>query len=579
MKILKSILCGMTACLLITACSTSNSLGGTVNLSDYLEKYADGDDATLAIRMAVEDCKKTGATELVIPEGTYNIYPDLASEKYAFVTNNSADLKRFAFDLSHLNDFTIEGNGATLLLHQFVSAFTIDTCTNLTINNLKIDYDRTFHSEGTIVRAGDGWVDLKFPDDYITQIYGGTLHFRDSSGTEYPYSHLLEFNAERKEPEFMASDYWLYSKSMPAEKQPDGTIRVFKENLTGKPGNIMVLGPSHRLCPAIAINESNNINIKNIDIYHCGGMGVVAQHSSDITLEKVNVEVKQGANRMISATADATHFTHCEGKVNMIDCRFYSMLDDATNIHGMYGIVKKKLSPNSVRIYFPHDQQYGLDIMRPGREAEMLAKGSLITYDTIRVKEVTKHNKSWYDVTFDKDIAAQAADGDLITEMSWPEVLIKGCSMGNNRARGLLLGSKKKTVVEDCYFHIPGAAILFEGDGCYWFEQAGVRDVTIRNNHFDNGNFGYKDWGNACIATGRGPDEKRLESLYNRNITIEGNTFTVFDPRILNLYSADNVVFRNNKIEKSDKYAYMRDENRMFITDECSNVSIDVTED
>jgi hypothetical protein len=146
--------------------------------------------------------------------------------------------------------------------------------------------------------------------------------------------------------------------------------------------------------------------------------------------------------------------------------------------------------------------------------------------------------------------------------------------MGNNRARGLLLGSRAKTIVEDCYFHIPGAAILFEGDGYYWFEQAGVRDVIIRNNTFDNCNYGYFQWGKACIATGNGPRENKLESRYNRNIVIENNLFRSFDPRILNFVSTDSCLFVNNKIERTNDYEYTREEQRPFVFDGCSNMDI-----
>lgn len=551
--------------------------GPVVNLSDYLAQYSVGEDATLAFRRALDDCKRVKASRLVIPEGTYKLFPELAAEKYAYVTNNSAGLKRFAFDLAHMDDFTIDGGGSLLLLHGYISAFTVDTCRNITIENLKIDYERTFHSEGRIVAAGDGWLDLKFPKDYVFKIRNGDLHFSDTRGNDYPFSHLLEINSERKEPEHYASDYWLSDQTIPAELRADSTVRIFKDKLTGKPGNVMLLGPAHRLCPAFAINETHGILLRNIDIYHCGGMGVVAQHSSDIELNGVRIDLAPGSDRMISITADATHFTHCEGYLRMIDCRFFNQIDDATNIHGMYGIVKKIVAPDKVRVFFPHDQQYGLDILRAGRDAEMLKQPTLQTYDTIRVKSVDRLNKEWYEVTFDKDVAAQATEGDLITEMSYPEVLIKGCAMGNNRARGLLLGSRRPTVVEDCYFHVPGSPIYFEGDGYYWYEQAGVRDVTIRNNHFDNCNYGYRNWGSACIASGNGPREGRKESRYNRNITIEGNRFTVFDPRILNLYSTDGIIFRNNKIEQSDTkaYKYALPEKRAFVTEDCINVKIE----
>ena len=45
-----------------------------------MEENRVGNDATLAFRRAVEYCREHRAGELVVPAGTYNIYPDLAFE-------------------------------------------------------------------------------------------------------------------------------------------------------------------------------------------------------------------------------------------------------------------------------------------------------------------------------------------------------------------------------------------------------------------------------------------------------------------------------------------------------------------
>ncbi|MDE5637368.1 MAG: right-handed parallel beta-helix repeat-containing protein [Alistipes sp.] len=549
------------------------SAAHSVSVADYLDEYTLDGDATLAFRRAVEECRRTGAAVLEVPAGEYHLYPHCAFEKYCYVSNNSAGLKRFVFDLAGHDGLTVEGNGAKLVLHGYVSAFTVDSCRDVEIRNLTVDYARTFHSEGRIVRAGDGWLDLTFPADYRYAVRNGDLHFSDAEGNSYPFSHLLEFSAERREPEFMADDYWLTDSTIPAEVQPDGSVRIFKKGLRGTPGNILLLGPAHRLCPAFAISDSRGVTLRDVTIRHCGGMGVVAQRSGDVELNRVFIEPDPESGRMISITADATHFSHCDGYVRMIDCRFFNQVDDATNIHGMYGIVEHILSSDRILVRFPHDQQYGLDVIRAGEPVEMVKKMSLMTYDSIGVKSVVRLNKERYEVTFDRPVAAEASEGDLITEMRYPEVLVKGCRMGNNRARGLLLGSRKHTVVEDCWFHTPGSPIYFEGDGYYWYEQAGVRDVVIRNNVFDNCNYG-KYGCHACISVGSGPRENRAESMYNRNIVIEDNTFRVFDPRILNLYSVDGCRFAGNRIERTDDYPFVFDDTRRFVTEDCANIDI-----
>lgn len=167
---------------------------------------------------------------------------------------------------------------------------------------------------------------------------------------------------------------------------------------------------------------------------------------------------------------------------------------------------------------------------------------------------------------------------DVVAAMGpYPEVLIRACKMRNNRARGLLLGSRGKIRIEKNYFHVPGAAILFEGDGSYWYEQSGVRDVVIRENVFDNCNYGI--WGKACIAVGSGIYEQRETSRYHRKIRVEENTFHIFDPRLVNLYGVDDFVFKGNRITHTDAYSYQGQEQRPFVIDNCSNIFIQETED
>ena len=149
---------------------------------------------------------------------------------------------------------------------------------------------------------------------------------------------------------------------------------------------------------------------------------------------------------------------------------------------------------------------------------------------------------------------------------------VAGCR--GNRARGLLIGSRGRVIIENNYFHIAGASILFEGDGNFWFEQSGVRDVTIRNNIFANGNYGSRGWGSACIAVGSGISQRQT-SRYHRNIQVDGNLFRVFDPRIVNLYCVDGFQFSaSNRIVRTSDYPATFDPKLHFVFDQCDHIEI-----
>lgn len=545
-----------------------------VYLADFLTEETAA-DATPAVRRALEECVRVDASRLVLPGGELRLRPEEAVEKYQFISNNDASLKKIAFDLDGMSDFTVDGNGTKLLFTGFISPFSLENCRNVTVENLSVDFTRTFHSEGKIVGAGDGWLEIDFPDEYVCDIVNGCLYFRDGEGTTYPFSNMLEFDGEKHEPAFLASDFWLFDQTVPAVKVPNGNIRVVRKDFVATAGNIMVFGAAARYNPGFFVSDSEGVNIRGVNLYHCGGMGVIAQRSRDIELNELIVVPSPGTGRVVSITADATHYVNCGGYIRMIDCVFESQKDDATNIHGLYMAVEKISGPDSALFRWHNTGQYGVDFIREGMELEFVDNEDLHTYARRVVKSVNRLNKECTEVVFTEPLPQETELSHVVASVEYPEVLIKGCRMGKNRARGLLLGSRGKTVVEDNYFHIAGAAILFEGDANFWFEQSGVRDVIIRNNVFENGNYGYPMWGGGCIAVGsRIP--KKESCRYHSGIVVENNTFRVFDPRIVNLYCVDGFEFGgDNTIEFTGDYPYRGKETRNFIYEYCDNIKIE----
>lgn len=555
------------------------ALGNAFSQSSRIVNAADfgaatsGADATYAVRLALEHCKKTKATKLVFPKGRYEFYPDKAVEKYFFISNNDEGLKRIVFPVFDFNNFEIDGQGSEFIFHGFTCPFIIENSRNISIKNLSINYVRTFHNEGNIVAVGDWGFDVSFREEFPYKIESGSLQFI-GEGNKYPYSNLLEFDPVKKETAFMAKDYWLWSP-LQAEQLPNKVVRIYKKGVAATVGNVMVFGAANRSVPGFTLTDSRNISITGVNIFHCGGMGVIAQRCADIMLDGVNVTMPPNSKRVVSITADATHFVNCSGKITMTNCLFENQKDDATNIHGVYAGVSRIISPTELEIKIENDGQYGFDFLEAGKKVELVTAASLVTLGENEVKSSKRLNKEYTIITLRKPIPDGLKVKDVIGSAEEKvEVLISYCRIQSNRARGLLIGSRGKTIIENNYFHVPGAAILFEGDGSYWYEQSGVNDCTIRNNIFENGNFGV--WGNAVIQVGAGiKKEQRAGSRYNKNILIEHNTFRVFDPRILNIYSVDNLVFRNNKIEKTEAYPKLQDNAKPFVVEYSSNVTIE----
>ena len=558
------------------------------NKTVFVKECPKGEDATPFVIQALKECRATKATKLVFAKGTYNFEPNFASEKYVFVSNNDEGLKRFVFDLSGMSNLEIDGQGSEFIFNGFLCPFLLKDSKKIAVKNLSVDFKRTFHSEGKIVGAYKDSLDIAFSSAYPYSVNNNKLMFtgdqiigKDNGGepkrVTYPFWHLLEFDAVKREPVQTAFDY-LNVQNMVVKELKPGIVRIFFPRLKGTIGNTLIFNATDRLVPAFTVSDSEDVSFLNVTIFHAGGVGIIGQRTNNIFLDSVKVIAAPG--RMVSTAADATHFVNCGGKIILQNSIFESMMDDATNIHGIYVKIIKIISPKEVVVKLIHYQQFGFDFLASNTKIEITEAESLTAYGENVVSKSERLNKEYTKITLNNPLSEKVKIGDVIASSDkYPDVLMKNCTVQKNRARGILLGSRGKIVIENNYFHTHCAAINLEGDGRFWFEQSGVRDLTIKNNTFDNCNYGFM-LGLGVIMVSSGIEEsKKAESRYNRNIMIENNTFKIFNPCILSMYSVDNLTFRNNKIEKTTDYEFLEWFRNMnlqnFMITNSSNIKIE----
>jgi len=559
----------------------------TLDAAAFGAKAGDGSDTTAALRAALEQCSANKARKLVFPPGRYDFWPDQALEKYLFISNNDEGLKRVAFPLTGIDGLEIDGQGAQFVFHGWIIPFALEKSRNITLRNFSIDWERAFHSEARVIGSAPDGLDVEIPAAFPYEIRNGVLIFTEgpqgreqlvrvrNTPLEYPYRSLLEFDAVKRETAYRVRDYSV-AGGVAARDLGQRRVRLQTSGYTATPGNIIVFAPSHREVPGIVVSDSAEIGISGVTLHHCGGMGVIAQRSRDITLERVRVTPQPDGGRMVSITADATHFVNCAGRITIGHCLFENQKDDATNIHGIYARVMRRLGPDEVEVRLMHPQQHGFDFLAPGGRVEFIHGPGMITYGGAMVKSVRRMNKQITRVVFESPLPEEMTPGDSVAAIdAFPETHIHHCVIRGNRARGILLGSRAKMVIEDNVFHTPGSAILLEGDARFWYEQAGVRDLVIRRNRFEDCNFGV--WGDATIETRPGIEEEhRAASRYNRNIVIEDNVFRNFGSGpLVQFFSVDGLTIRNNRLEPSTAYPATKPGARRYVITDSDHVSIE----
>jgi len=548
--------------------------------STHWLKIGEGVDAVTAIREALEKCRAEGIERLVLPPGVHHLHRAFAREEYLFISNNDEGLKRIAFFLDGFENFEIDGQGCLLMCHGFILPFVVSRSSRITLRNFRIDWHRTFHSEGVITGVGENYVDLKIAEQFPYEIEHGRLVFTGEGSDTYKINNALEFDSKRRETAFQVYDNYEIGKRHRAEELAPGHVRFHAEFLKPEPqvGNVLALIDEDRHCPAITISRSANVLLEKVSLHHAGGMGVIAQLSSDVTLRHVTVAPAPGSERMISLRADATHFVCCRGDILFEDCEFSHQLDDPGNFHNVYTPIVHRVSQRGLIVCLKHFQQLGLEPYEAGHLVEFVQRASLLQDSGYELAAVKVLNKDHTLLEFAEILPEHVGPGWAVGSLHWvADVTVRRTKVHSNRARGYLVTSGGKAIFEDNYFHSPGAAILIEGDADHWYEAGAVSDLIVRNNIFENCNYGV--WGRAIIDINpKIQPEHRAEQRYHHNIRIEGNEFRTFHPEILNAHCVNGLTVRGNTIRFTDDYPHNGEREPRIVWEHCSRVEVSKNE-
>ena len=128
-----------------------------------------------------------------------------------------------------------------------------------------------------------------------------------------------------------------------------------------------------------------------------------------------------------------------------------------------------------------------------------------------------------------------------------PDVLIEGCTVQNNRARGFLLTSAGSVEVRNNTFHTSGAAILISGDAADWFESGATKHIVVENNRFEDCDH-VKNWGQGVIQVDTPVREILPDQKLHQYLEIRNNEFISQDGELLNAKNVETVVFAGNHV-------------------------------
>lgn len=529
---------------------------------------------------------------LRFPEGRYEFHEKGAAVREYYISNHDqTNPKKVGIALEDMKNLTLDGQGSEFVFHGRMLPVSLLRSENCLLKNFSIDFENPHIAQVKIVENDpqDGivfepapWVDYRIAKDSIFEAYGEGWTMRHSWG--------IAFDGDTKHLVYNTSDIGCPTKGA-SEVAPRRIHAPGWKDARLVPGTVVAMRGWGRPTPGIFLSHDVNTTIENVKVHYAEGMGLLAQLCENITLEKFGVCLKGDADpRYFTTQADATHFSGCKGKIVSCNGLYEGMMDDTINVHGTYLKVVKRVDDRTLVGRYMHGQSWGFEWGCPGDEVQFIRSNtmelvgkqnkiiSIRPYD----KEQTEGAREFL-ITFQEpvDQVINEQSGFGIENLTWtPEVLFSGNVIRNNRARGSLFSTPRKTIVENNLFdHTSGAAILLCGDCNGWFETGACRHVIIRKNRFVNALTNLFQFTNAVISIyPEIPDLKGQQQYFHGGpeggIVIEDNEFETFDAPILYAKSVDGLVFRNNTIKLNTEYKPFHPNRNRFWLERVTNVTI-----
>ena len=558
------------------------------DLNEFGAKPNSGEDAQPTATRLVEALNRLDSARPVtvrLHPGRYDFYPEHGFPWRGGLSNHSPGIAGpVAFLLQKRTGFTLEGNGAELRFHGLCFPFALQQVEGCRLGDFTIDFEERGPLQLRIDEIAADYQSLT-----VTPESGVAVLLRNGSllsgGRHLPEAPFISFMTF--EPNGRLA-YRIDDRPFRPERVellPDSRLRLTMPADELRIGQFLVLRPTARPNPALLFDRCRNVLLENVTLHYSPGIGVLAQASENLRLCNLQVcRRADGAERISTLHADATHFSGCKGVIAVESCRFEGMADDGINVHGTYLKVENAgRTGNSLCCRFAHEASSGFFWGEPGDRIAFLDTRTMRylsgEYTIRQLRPIP--GKDGLPQAFQLECEEPLPELPPhcgVENLTWtPEVEFQNNRVGNNRARGALFSTPRRILCEgNCFDHPHGAAILISGDCNGWFESGACHDVTIRNNRFDNPLTAVYEFCRAVITIEPVIPELEAGNFYHSNIQIIDNEFRYFDRPLLWATSVNGLTFRNNRIIRNREYLSFHPNQREIDCVACRNVKCDI---
>ncbi|MDO8952876.1 MAG: right-handed parallel beta-helix repeat-containing protein [Draconibacterium sp.] len=554
-----------------------------IYLKDFGLRNTKKKDCNKFINDALKTIEPGKPVKLVFTRGEYHFYPEYANHRDYFESNTTdVNPRKCAFLFENMNDIIIEGNGSNLIFHEQMQPFTFDNCRNIILRNVNIDWEQPLIAQAQILQVKENSIRVSINlKESPFRIEEGKLFFGTTRENLQPWKSTMEFDRDGRFVVPQTGDWGCLGRGWEnylAENILPGIIEIHFPALR-KPavGNFLVMRHAERIHSGIFIQNSKNIRIENVNLYHATGLGILAQFSEDLTFDRYRAIPNKAKNRYFGGGDDGIQISNCKGLITITDCEFAGLMDDPVNVHGTSVQVVDVMGSKQLKCRFMHHQSIGLNWGHRGDMVSFIENSVMKSLGTGEVTSFKLIDDETFLITFKSDIPKQLEVGDALENLTWsPDLLVTNSHFKSCRARGLLVSTPGKVVIENNIFESSGSAILIAGDANNWFESGAVTDVLIKNNVFTElcNTSSYQFCEGIISVYPEIPVLNEKTPQFHKNIRIENNQFHPFDFPVLFARSVDGISFSNNTITRSTRFEPYHHRKYTFSFEASKNVTI-----
>ncbi len=487
---------------------------------------------------------KNGETIILEENKIYDVRQDDSFELTGYYCSNTArrtekenpfGLRRTAIYLKDKKNVTIDGNGATVLVHGKMTPLLFDKCENITVKNLVIDYACPTMTEFKILSNSDGVCEIKINPDCLYEIRKNDLVWLGETGADgKPYwsdsyisnkRYIKVLNPETGFHRDFNRDNLAFEK---IEEIGKNRLRVTLKNKDADfiPGHIVQTRNIIRDQTGSLFQRCKNLHFENLRVKFMHGLGMVSQFSENVTFK--NCDLTPADGRTIASTADFFQFSGCRGQLTIENCKAYGAQDDYVNVHGTHlRVVRQNKRKKTITVRFMHNESWGFQAFEKGDKLEFIRWDTLKPYAETTVLDFERLNDTDIKLFLDRPLPEIRLQKDVVENTTWtPDLHVTSCDFGPTTGRGILCTTRGKVIIENNNFHkVWGPALLIEDDCNFWFESGYTKEIVFRNNTVTDCDYASM-WETAPVIryTPKVMNEKSEEFVHGKLI-LTGNTF------------------------------------------------------